>query len=271
MDFAEMLREAREEEARKQAAKKLPSGSIKVVPKPKEVTKSADSMQLYCALDISLSPRSPIDSIDAYKVSDIPSAFLFQDWISEAEETSMLKLVNKAPPSAWVTLKTRRLQNWGGIVQEDMKREALPCWLEKLCGNLLSCGLFASRPNHVLINEYRPGQGILPHTDGPRYFPRVATLSLGSSAVMEFHKSHADTKNPHGHACSIFLPRRSLLLFTDALYSDYLHSIPAREVDCWDEKMILQPYSGAGLDSIRDRKNASWMRETRVSLTIRIV
>jgi len=181
----------------------------------------------------------------------------------------MLQLVNQAPESAWVTLKTRRLQNWGGVVQEDMKREALPCWLEKLCGSLHASGLFAARPNHVLINEYRPGQGILPHTDGPRYFPRVATLSLGSSAVMEFHKCHADTKKPQGHAFSVFLPRRSLLLFTDSLYSDYLHSIPGREVDYRDEKMVVQPPPGV-LDVLVDARDR-WMRGTRVSLTIRIV
>jgi hypothetical protein len=36
------------------------------------------------------------------------------------------------------------------------------------------------------------------HTDGPRYAPRVATLSLGSSGVMNFFRSVKDTKEPHG-------------------------------------------------------------------------
>jgi alkylated DNA repair protein alkB family protein 6 len=39
-----------------------------------------------------------------------------------------------------------------------------------------------------LLNEYQPGQGILPHTDGPRYEDCTATLSLGSDIVIEFTK-----------------------------------------------------------------------------------
>ena len=42
------------------------------------------------------------------------------------------------------------------------------------------------RPNHILINEYQPGQGILFHTDGPQYHPKTATISIGGSHVM-FH------------------------------------------------------------------------------------
>ena len=37
-----------------------------------------------------------------------------------------------------------------------------------------------------LINEYEVGEGIMPHTDGPCYLPRVATLSLGGACHMQF-------------------------------------------------------------------------------------
>ena len=43
---------------------------------------------------------------------------------------------------------------------------------------ILHSGLTPTVPNHVLINEYLPGQGILPHTDGPLYVPIVVTISL---------------------------------------------------------------------------------------------
>jgi len=42
-------------------------------------------------------------------------------------------------------------------------------------------------PNHVLINEYRPGEGIMPHEDGDAYWPCVATVSLGGSIVLDVH------------------------------------------------------------------------------------
>lgn len=40
-------------------------------------------------------------------------------------------------------------------------------------------------PNHVLVNEYRPGEGIMPHEDGPAYYPMVATVSLGAPIVLD--------------------------------------------------------------------------------------
>lgn len=53
---------------------------------------------------------------------------------------------------------------------------------------LVRRGLFSPEltPNHCLINFYEPGQGIMSHTDGPMYQSRVATISLGSFAIMNF-------------------------------------------------------------------------------------
>jgi alkylated DNA repair protein alkB family protein 6 len=55
---------------------------------------------------------------------------------------------------------------------------------------LVKQGIFLScePPNHCLLNEYQPGQGILPHTDGSSYASRTATISLTSSVVFEFTK-----------------------------------------------------------------------------------
>ena len=44
----------------------------------------------------------------------------------------------------------------------------------------------APRPNHVLCNEYIPGQGINPHKDGTRWYPKVAILSLTSPILFHF-------------------------------------------------------------------------------------
>ncbi|KAI9672830.1 MAG: hypothetical protein M1831_000266 [Alyxoria varia] len=50
-----------------------------------------------------------------------------------------------------------------------------------------------ARPNHILINHYRPGEGIHPHEDGPAYAPVTATVSLGSHAVLDvYEKSDAE-------------------------------------------------------------------------------
>lgn len=70
------------------------------------------------------------------------------------------------------------------------QHDPLPPPLSILAQHLVSTGIFPSNqpPNHVLLNEYQPSQGILPHTDGPRYASRTATLSLGSPVVLHFTK-----------------------------------------------------------------------------------
>jgi alkylated DNA repair protein alkB family protein 6 len=39
------------------------------------------------------------------------------------------------------------------------------------------------KPNHVLLNEYLPGQGISPHLDGDLFYPTIATVSLGNYKI----------------------------------------------------------------------------------------
>jgi len=46
--------------------------------------------------------------------------------------------------------------------------------------------------NHVLINEYRAGEGIMPHEDGPAYEPVVATISLGGSIVLDVYEKKSE-------------------------------------------------------------------------------
>lgn len=51
-------------------------------------------------------------------------------------------------------------------------------------------GASHGKPNHVLVNEYHPGEGIMAHEDGPAYHPMVATVSLGAPIVLDvFEKS----------------------------------------------------------------------------------
>ena len=44
-----------------------------------------------------------------------------------------------------------------------------------------------SPANHVLLNEYTPGQGIMPHVDGNLFFPTITTVNLGSHAILKFY------------------------------------------------------------------------------------
>jgi alkylated DNA repair protein alkB family protein 6 len=186
----------------------------------------------------------------------------------------------------------------------------LPSWLVSpiITPHFDRLALFAGSPhrapNHVLVNEYTPGQGIMPHEDGAAYYPLVATVSLGGDIVLDLYekfKRDDDEKNGHedtgnnddGDDSSsdkpitkeefvakegrggrqpkyrILQERRSLLVTRNSIYRDYLHGIAERYRD-----------EGLGPDSIcnwdllghperlRDGANA---RETRISLTYRDV
>ncbi|CAI5937384.1 unnamed protein product, partial [Closterium sp. NIES-65] len=65
---------------------------------------------------------------------------------------------------------------------------SVPQWLQSFTSRLSAdlSSAFPSPINHVLVNEYHEGQGIMPHQDGPAYFPCVAILSLGLPGTMAF-------------------------------------------------------------------------------------
>ncbi|XP_075644055.1 alkylated DNA repair protein ALKBH6 homolog [Castanea sativa] len=248
------------------------------------------------------------EGLNGFKVGILPTLIYIPDFISESEQTMLLNNVYGAPVSKWKSLKNRRLQNWGGVVHEKgLLPQELPPWLTKITEKIYEeSGLFPSAINHVLINEYLPNQGIMPHQDGPAYFPVVAILSLGSSAVMDFtpHSrlrsctNNVEDTNSDGrtsdigkdkflgddHSFSIVLMPRSLLIFKDEAYSDYLHGIKDSEVQEYDGavneiealKHSVQDQqqfgSDVGSEEMRTQEFKTIHRNTnRISLTCRSV
>ncbi|KAJ1417279.1 Zinc finger, PMZ-type [Sesbania bispinosa] len=243
-----------------------------------------------------------------FKVGPLPTLIYVPDFISDTDQTFLLNNINGAPASKWKLLKNRRLQNWGGVVHEKgLLPQALPPWLTNLTQKIYEeSGLFPSAINHVLINEYLPNQGIMPHQDGPAYFPVVAILSLGSPIVMDF-TPHARLKldsedvidkDLDGETSeigkdkwlddhcpfSILLMPRSLLIFKDKAYSGYLHGIKDCTVHSYDgavnetEALKLiesdRHFSSSedAVESIGKEENKNILRtSTRVSLTCRMV
>ncbi|CAG8492127.1 5944_t:CDS:2 [Paraglomus brasilianum] len=202
-----------------------------------------------------------------------PSAYYIEEYISVDEEKLLLDKVYAAPKPKWVTLKNRRLQNWGGIPKDrGMLSEPLPSWLtEPVFPRLAFLKVFDKcaahkLPNHCLVNEYISGQGIMPHEDGPSYYPTVATVSLGSHTVLDFYNhryQNADKGNMDSNSLvfSLLIKPRSLLVLQDDLYKSYLHGIEERSKDVLSEKNIINAVEDVG----------DLERGTRVSLTFRIV
>ena len=132
----------------------------------------------------------------------------------------------------WTKLKhaKRKVALFDGMIAH------LPPILQRLVDTLVDVGAFPSckPPNHVLINEYNPGEGILPHTDGPAYYSRTATISLGGSDVIfkltprQQHQLESSTELQQESKSSlevILHGNGSLVLFTDDAYLNYCHSI----------------------------------------------
>ncbi|XP_012276991.1 alpha-ketoglutarate-dependent dioxygenase alkB homolog 6 [Orussus abietinus] len=200
-----------------------------------------------------------------------PLALYIPDFISEIDETYIVKQINSAPVPKWTQLSHRRLQNWGGIPHaKGMIAEDMPSWLTKYIDKICDLNVFEQSvlPNHVLINEYLPGQGIMAHSDGPLFHPIVTTISCGSHTLLDFYK-RLDTEEIDKTSkieFSFLLEPRSLLILQKDLYHNYLHSIAEKTSDT-----ITKEIKNLNLCSTNYTDEEVIQRGTRLSLTIRHV
>ncbi|CAK7213757.1 hypothetical protein SCUCBS95973_001907 [Sporothrix curviconia] len=232
-------------------------------------------------------------SLDSVQIKSLPAtAFYIADFISEEEEQHILQRVEAAPKPRWKQLSHRRLQTWPSDLLHDKLLDApLPPWLvDPVITRLLSIPVHCQRndadggidrrdnifsgsphqhPNHVLINEYPPGVGIMPHKDGSAYHPVVCTVSLGASLCLNIYKNNEDGTLHSEPVARILQEPRSLLITNDNMYTDYLHGIADIEQD-----VDLSPSTVANWDLLRSRDpfvSGQSTRQTRVSLTYRDV
>lgn len=136
------------------------------------------------------------------------------------------------------------------------------------------------------MNEYLPSQGIMPHLDGPLFYPTITTISCGSHSVLEFLEANDNNpeypetlmssnenssdefavKSSRKIVCKLLIERRSLLILKDDMYHKYLHAIS--EID---EDVISENVANLQHCSHSYKLGDKIKRETRVSLTIRHV
>ncbi|XP_059220955.1 alpha-ketoglutarate-dependent dioxygenase alkB homolog 6 isoform X2 [Stomoxys calcitrans] len=219
------------------------------------------------------------------KVKCPSTAMYIPNFITSEEEQRILAQIEKAPKPKWTQLMNRRLINYGGVPHPNgMIAEEIPEWLQTYVDKINNLGIFeAQKANHVLVNEYKPGQGIMPHTDGPLFFPLIMTISCGSHTVLEFSKrenldSTSIGENHNGSAVprdssrnrailfKFILEPRSLLILKDELYIDYLHSIDEVEADVLCDRICNFENCESSY-----KMGDVLKRGTRISLTIRNV
>lgn len=223
----------------------------------------------------------------------IKTVHLVPDWIDAITSAAIERNIN-LDEDKFVDLRDRRVMSIGGAVGADGLSEPshIPFYLQTLIDGLVCMGFFDSshRPNHVLVNEYPTGGGIMPHKDGPLYTPVVAVLSLGSPVLMDFyhpardgilqtHKYHngdnggdndndddpdSDHRDPPP-IFSVYVPDRSLLVFEHDAYTEVLHGIKARCYDKITKDVIGLP------QTLQKSAPTTAYRGSRLSLTMRRV
>jgi alkylated DNA repair dioxygenase AlkB len=155
------------------------------------------------------------------------------DYISAGHEQTLLQEIDRHD---WISDLKRRVQHYG--YKYDYKARAvdakaylglMPIWAADLCQRLAADKIFPVIPDQVIVNEYLPGQGISAHIDCiPCFGETVASLSLGSSCIMEF--SYPGT----GDKKELLLEDCSLVVLSGPARYEWQHAIPARKSEVID-------------------------------------
>lgn len=119
------------------------------------------------------------------------------------------------------------------------KAPSPPPILQKMAEDWYQSGKLQDYPNQIIVNKYRPGEGIAAHRDHyPIFGYDVATLSLGSEYQMEFKPHRFYRKELGNTSLKVFLPVGSLLVFGgDARYK-YTHEIRKRKTELVGGKRV---------------------------------
>ncbi|KAF2101173.1 hypothetical protein NA57DRAFT_34905 [Rhizodiscina lignyota] len=227
--------------------------------------------------------------LNAFRICCLPENFYYvPNFITSEEDASILL---KLPPNRWISLSHRRLQVHPSQLSSSntLLDAPLPAWLTTtppILQRFEELGVFANtphgQPNHCLINEYNPGEGIMPHEDGSAYAPVVATVSLGDNIVLDIYdkrkgENDANDDESPGNGlppiARIFQEPGSLLITTGEAYTSLLHGISPITED-----VGLGPDTVANWDSLSEATRnkivdagGKSVRGTRTSLTYRDV
>ncbi len=167
-------------------------------------------------------------------VSVIGGLQYVENYIDEHQHDWALARIDE---QRWLDDLKRRVQHYGfkydyraRKVDMDMHIGELPEWLNRLSEKLYEDGYMPEVADQVIVNEYKPGQGISSHIDcEPCFQNTIASLSLASGCVMNFTNKFDKTKK-----IPVWLEPRSLVVLSDEARHEWLHGISARKSDEWD-------------------------------------
>src|SRR4051794_2938783 len=165
-------------------------------------------------------------TVDVADLPPIPGLRYLPEYISLAEEQALVEAIDRQP---WNTEWRRRRQPYGGDYGKAGSAPPIPAWGRDLAARLLAENISSQPFDHMLVNEYLPGQGIALHRDYSPFGRRVVSLSLLSDCVMDFRS----VQGPEKLHSRLLLERRSLLVLSDDARYLWEHGIAARRKDHW--------------------------------------
>lgn len=153
---------------------------------------------------------------------------LLPEFVNRASADALLGAIEAQP---WSAALSRRVQHYGWTYDYRSRRVAPDAYLGPLPGFLASLvsrlqGQFGFLPDQAIVNEYRPGEGIAPHTDCvPCFGERVAMVALGSDAQMDFRQPVTGAEG------ALLFPARALLILEGDARRFWTHGIAKRKSD----------------------------------------
>lgn len=153
--------------------------------------------------------------------------YMKHEFLTPTEEAELLNFVYE---KKWDETMSRRVQHYGARyvykhVANSLQTEAaepVPKIFEELAVRAYS-ELFGEIPQlscrwQVIVNEYRPRQGISKHVDDPKKFgPRIVCISLGADVSVLFR--HGSQARSHS------VPARSVYAMTEAARYTWTHEL----------------------------------------------
>lgn len=220
------------------------------------------------------------NALTPFRIPGLPEAgFYVPNFISEGEESYITREISRLPEKKWTVLSRRRLlslpSQLTGKAGDTLIDSSMPEFLTKsILDKFSELQVFQQSdhgaPNHCLVNEYEPGQGIMPHVDGPTYAPITATVSLTSHTILNIYEKNEQGERAASPRWRILQEPRSLLITTGDMYKNTLHGIDEVEKD--DN---LGPESVVNWSMLGDRtafaQGSAERAGTRISLTYRDV
>ena len=158
---------------------------------------------------------------------------LIENYLTKEQEALLFNNINQ---QKWVVDYQRRLQYYNYRNEHVYPYNLIPIpdkipdFLNELIDRIVNDHIVENKFDQIIVNEYKPGEGLKPHFDRKDYFQNIIVgVSLNSATTMEFYN---EKTSPDGcQKKSILIPRRSLYVLKDDARYVWKHGISSKKYD----------------------------------------